>query len=165
MVKDGYIPLNDVVHLQDSFVWAPTLTTWSAMDIIRATYYTSVVGDDEMVKRVTRTIGSTRFTCSASGYQGTAQIIPKIHKKPSKSNKTKVVDVDITIDVMRAALSTDVDGIFLVSGDGDYAQLVREVTRTSKQIYVGALSSGLSESLRVGVEAFVDLDSMFFKRD
>ena len=163
MLKDGRIPLETVVHIPDSFVWAPTLTTWSAMDLVRTTYYTSVVGDNVKVDEVTRTIGTTQFTCSASGYQGNAQLIPRVHKKPSKSYKTKVVDVDITIDVMRAISQSDIDGIFLVSGDGDYVQLIREVTRSNKQIYVAALSSGLSDSLRVGVEHFVELDDMFVK--
>ncbi len=70
--------------------------------------------------------------------------------------------MDITIDVMRAALTMPIDGIFLLSGDGDYLQLVREVARSSKQIYVGAFSSGLSEPLKTSVESFVDLDPMFF---
>lgn len=165
MVKEGYQPLieDGLVHEPDSFVWVPALTRWTEMDLIRVTYYTSVVGDDDKVARIRRLIGQTRFSCYASGHLGTAQLIPRVHKKPAKSNKTKVVDVDITIDVMRAAASTDIDGIFLVSGDGDYAQLVREVTRTAKQIYVGALSSGLSDSLRLGVENFVELDGMFFR--
>jgi uncharacterized LabA/DUF88 family protein len=164
MLKDGFAPLENVVHVPDSFVWAPTLTTWSSMDLIRTTYYTSVVGDDDKVAMVTRTIGTTKFTCSASGYQGNAQLIPRVHKKSAKSNKTKVVDVDIAIDVMRAISQPDIDGIFLVSGDGDYVQLIREVARSNKQIYVAALSSGLSDSLRVGVEQFVELDDMFVKR-
>jgi uncharacterized LabA/DUF88 family protein len=167
MLKDGREPLSEgerVIHERDSFVWVPTLTRWSVMDVIRVTYYTSVVGDDDKVARISRLIGQTRFSCYDSRHLGSAQLIPRVHKRSAKSNKTKVVDVDITIDVMRAATTTDIDGIFLVSGDGDYAQLVREVARTSKQIYVGALSSGLSESLRIGVEQFIGLDDMFFKR-
>jgi uncharacterized LabA/DUF88 family protein len=74
-----------------------------------------------------------------------------------------VVDVTITMDVMRAALSMPIDGIFLLTGDGDYLPLVREITRsTSKQVYVGAFSTGLAREFRSCVETFVDLDTLFF---
>jgi uncharacterized LabA/DUF88 family protein len=164
MRKDGRIPHESVAHEEDSFVWSPQLTQWSNMDLLRVNYYTSVTGDDDKVSRITRVIGQTRYSCRSDSYMGMAQVIPRVHKKPTRSVKSKVVDVDITIDIMRASYSTDVDAIFLVSGDGDYAQLVREVSRTAKQVYVGALSSGVSEALKTGVEQFIDLDDMFFKR-
>lgn len=64
----------------------------------------------------------------------------------SRSNSSKV-DIDITMDIMRAALTMPIDGILLLSGDGDYVRLLREITRTtSKQVYVGAFSSGLARN-------------------
>lgn len=75
-----------------------------------------------------------------------------------------MIDIDLTIDVMRAALGMPVDGIYLLSGDGDYLPLLREISRTtSKQVYLGAFSSGLQIDLRSSVEDFVDLDKLFFK--
>lgn len=162
MLASGRSPSPNLIHVQDSFVWVPELTTWTEMNLIRVLYYTSVVGDDAKVANVSATIGQTKFRCIAGGSKGLATLIPRVHKKPSNSKKSKVVDVDLTIDVMRAALTMPIDGIFLLSGDGDYLQLVKEVTRSSKQIYVGAFSSGLSDSLRHNVENFVDLDRMFF---
>ncbi|MCI5150500.1 MAG: NYN domain-containing protein [Candidatus Electrothrix sp. MAN1_4] len=55
-----------------------------------------------------------------------------------------------------------VGGILLLSGDGDFVPLVREVVHTSKQMYVGAFSLGLSEALRNEVDMFIDLDPLFF---
>lgn len=164
MVDAGRAARPTVIHVRDSFVWAPRITLWSDMDLIRVSYYTSIVGTDQTVTDVAHRISETRYRCRASGQEGIAQLIPRVHKKPAASRKTKVVDVDITMDVMRAALEMPVDAILLLSGDGDYLPLVREITRTtSKQVYVAAFSSGLAEGLRDSVEAFVDLDPLFLE--
>ena len=163
MLAGGRTPHDDVIHEQDCFVWVPTITRWTHMNLIRVLYYTSVVGDDDKVAGVVARIGQTQYMCVGERTTGTATLIPRVHKKPSNTKKSKVVDVDLTIDVMRAALTMPVDGIFLLSGDGDYLQLVKEVTRSSKQIYIGAFSSGLANSLRNNVENFIDLDRFFFR--
>jgi len=167
MCKAGRRPKPGISHEQDCFVWHDSMTLWTLMDLIRVSYYTSVVGDDDRVNAVATRISSTVFSCSGahlSHITGQAKIIPRVHKKPKQSHKTKVVDVDITMDVMRAALTMPVDGIFLLSGDGDYIPLVREVVRaTNKQVYIGAFSNGLAQPLRNCAEQFVDLDPMFFE--
>jgi len=163
MRASGRAPCDEVIHEQDCFVWVPTITRWTQMNLIRVLYYTSVVGDDDKVAGVVGKIGQTQYMCVGDGTIGTATLIPRVHKKPSNTKKSKVVDVELTIDVMRAALTMPIDGIFLLSGDGDYLQLVKEVTRSSKQIYVGAFSSGLGNGLRNNVENFVDLDRFFFR--
>ena len=163
MLAAGRIAKPDVVYIRDSFVWSPHVTRWTVMDLIRVSYYTSVVGDDQKVAEVSRCISQTRFECSSADYVGNAQVIPRVHKKPGNSRKTKIVDVDITMDVMRAALEMPVDGIYLLSGDADYLTLVREITRTTaKQVYVAAFSSGLAKELRSAAEQFIDLDQWFF---
>ena len=166
MLKNGRAVREDVVHEADVFVWSPQVTLWTDMDLLRVTYYTSIVGTDDRVPEIERRISGTRFRCKSAdyGYSDYTQIIPRVHKRAATSRKLKVVDVDITIDVMRAAIETPVEGIYLLTGDGDYLALVREITRrTSKQVYLGAFSSGLAETLRSSVEAFVDLDPLFFR--
>src|ERR1051325_3802577 len=163
MVQAGRKPRPDVVHRPDSFVWARDITTWSDMDLVRLIYYTSLVGSDGDVAEVTRLISTTMFVTRAGGFEGRAQIIPRVHKRLKNSRKSKVVDVDITIDVMRAVLQMPIEGFYLLTGDGDYLALVREIARTtSKQVYLGAFSSGLAEPLKYNVEAFIDLDPIFF---
>jgi uncharacterized LabA/DUF88 family protein len=157
---------SEVSHFQDAVVWSPQITLWTYMDLIRVNYYTSVVGTDEKVRAIEQEIASITYSCRVSdaGLAGSAKLIPRVHKRLANSRKSKVVDVDITLDVMRTALETQVGAIFLLSGDGDYLPLVREVARrTAKQVWLGAFSSGLSEPLRDNVEAFVQLDSMFFE--
>lgn len=161
----GRTARTDVSHVPDSFVWSPHVTRWSDMDLLRVQYHTSVVGDDQKVAYVEAQIAGNQFVCTGGGAgTGTGRLIPRVHKKPQSSPKTKVVDIDIAMDVMRAALTMPVDGIYLLSGDGDYVSLVREVARrSSKQVYVGAFSLGLAPALRTTGEAFVDLDGMFFQ--
>lgn len=157
---------HQLVHEADAFVWTPQLTLWTEMDLVRFNYYTSIVGSEEKVAELVAKMSATQFSCRASGagYSGAARLIPRVHRKLASSRKTKVVDVDITMDVMRAAQDPSVDGIYLLTGDGDYLPLVHEIThRTSKQVYIGAFSSGLAPELRNSAEAFVDLDAMFFQ--
>jgi uncharacterized LabA/DUF88 family protein len=164
MRKAGRVVRSDAVHVQDAFVWSPHVTIWTNMDLLRVQYYTSVVGDDQKVEEVVSAIAGTQFKSDggAAGWSS-AHLIPRVHKKAQASPKVKIVDIDITMDVMRAALTMPIDAIYLLTGDGDYLPLVREVTfRTSKQMYVGAFSSGLAPSLRSSGEAFVDLDGKFF---
>ncbi|HEY9826697.1 MAG TPA: NYN domain-containing protein [Stenomitos sp.] len=165
MLRGGRTPLPEmVVHEPRVFVWSSLVSKWTSMDLVRITYYTSVVGSDERVLEVKKKIASTRFEYNAGTFRGSGQIVPRIHKKLAASRKTKVVDVDITMDVMRATLDPSVAVIFLLTGDGDYAPLLSEITsRTSKQVYLGAFSSGLSPDLATRVDDFVDLDRLFFK--
>jgi uncharacterized LabA/DUF88 family protein len=163
MLAEGRKPQPDVIHVPSSFVWSPKLTLWSHFDLIRVHYFTSVVGDEDRVAQLQRQIGTTEFVCEGGGFRGNSKLIPRIHKKSAASRKTKVVDVELTMDVMRAALTMPIDGIYVLSGDGDYLPLFREVTRSNKQLYTGAFSSGLADGIRHVGEAFVDLDSLFFQ--
>lgn len=164
MLRGGRVPRPEaVVHEPGVFVWSSLVSKWTGMDLVRVTYYTSVVGTDERVLAVKQKIAGTRFECHAGAFVGSGQLVPRVHKKLAASRKTKVVDVDITMDVMRATLDPSVAGIFLLTGDGDYAPLLSEITRrTSKQVYLGAFSSGLSPDLATRVDDFVDLDKLFF---
>ncbi len=165
ILKSGQIPKEDVKHIADCFVWSPAMTTWSVMDLIRFSYYSSVVGDDVKQKEIEKEISETKYQCLSKDYAGWAHLIPRIYKKESKSIKQKIIDINLTIDVMRTALEMPVDGIYILSGDSDFLQLVQEISRrTSKQVYLAAFSSGLKPELKSCVEEFIDLDSIFFKK-
>ena len=164
MVASGRVAKAGVVHVKDRFLWSQGMTLWTRMDLIRVNYYTCVVGDHASAETIAQQIGSTPFTCQGEVYlSGTARLLPHVHKKPSRSQKTKVVDIHLTVDAMRATCTMPVDGIFLASGDGDYEELLAEVGRSGKQAYLAAFSSGLEERLKTRVEQFVDLDQIFFE--
>ena len=168
MVEAGAKPKRGVIHIPDVFVWHPDITTWSCMDIVRVSYYTSATGDQRHLSDLRSRIASTTFKFSydpePSIPQAEAQLLPRIFHKSPKSRKTRNVDINIVIDVMRAAHLRDAELIYILSGDGDYLPLVEETMRLGKQVYMGAFSSGLSESLSSNVDLFELLDDIFFTK-
>ncbi len=156
-----------VKHLPNCFVWSSLTFADGGADLLRINYFTSVVGDDQRVSEMAAEIARTPFWWDAqSGGRSHLQMIPRVHKKSAQSKKTKVVDIDLTMDVLRAAMTMPIDIIILISGDGDYVPLIREVARsTSKQVYVAAFSSGLADGLRSCAENFTLLDHDFFEPD
>jgi uncharacterized LabA/DUF88 family protein len=163
MLRAGRRPRGDVFHIPNRFVWAAGMTLWTRMDLSRVNYYMSIDGARENVEELSHQIAEQTFTCQGEVYlQGTARILPHIHWKSAQSRKTKVIDIHLTVDAMRAVTTMPVDGIFLVSGDGDYDQLLAEVGRSGKQAYLAAFSSGLDPKLKTRVEQFVDLDDVYF---
>ncbi len=163
MLANGKKPATKIVHIPDIFVWHPAFTEWCLMDILRVYFYSSVVGDDEKLTATKGAIAKTiyRFTCDEKG-SGTAQVVPVIFKKLAKTNKTRQVDIQITIDMMRFAHNPSIDLLYLMSGDGDYLPLLQEVMRNGKQVFVSALSSGLNAKLRHSIDEFHDLDPVLF---
>lgn len=162
MVKQGKTPHDDVVHEQDRYVWHPHFTRWSYLNVIRVSYYCVVSGDESAREKVEDALASFQYMCTDGQSQGTGHVVPKVYRKVSKERRTRLVDIQLTIDVLNAALHTDVDSILIASGDGDFAPLLEEVQRTGKQAYVAAFSSGLSPRLSARKDVFVDLNRIFF---
>jgi uncharacterized LabA/DUF88 family protein len=150
-------------YRKDVFVWNRDVTKWTDMDLRRVSYFSSLVGNDERIEEVEEELGKTPYVCRGAGYSGTGTIIPRVYKRRQDGKKSRVVDIGITIDFMNALDDPQIDAIFLLSGDGDFLHLVKEARRTSKQVHIGAFSSGLDPSLRRSADQFVNLDSVFFE--
>ena len=166
MVKDGWKPQKDVVHLQDVFVWHPGITTWCCMDIQRVLYYTSATGDQDKINSIKAQIASTSFSFTheyGDVPDASAQLVPRVFHKRSKSQKTRNVDINIIIDMMRAAHVGSAETLFLLSGDGDYLPLIEECMRLGKPVWVNSFSSGLNEEIRSSVDIYETLDDVFFE--
>jgi uncharacterized LabA/DUF88 family protein len=164
MKAQGRIPIPAVQHEPDVFVWAPPFLGYEKIidtDIIRINYYTSKVGDDNAVTAAREMIAAQRYWMHGDLY-GRCQLHPRVFKKPQKSQKSRLVDINITIDVMRHAFTDAVDVVYLFSGDGDFVDLIEEVGRSGKRICVAAFSSGLDPRLRVMADRFVLLDDFYF---
>lgn len=163
MLAEGRSPSAKVQHIPDIFVWHPQLTETWYMDVLRVYFYGSVVGDDAKLAATKAAISDIPFTYEyAEDSTGSAQIVPVIFKKHAKAHKSRQVDIQITIDMMRFAQNPTVNMLYLISGDGDFLPLIDETMRLGNEVYVSALSSGLSPALRYSVDAFTDLDPMFF---
>ena len=65
-------------------------------------------------------------------------------------------DVGITVDAVKTA--PGVDGIVLVSGDGDFIQLVEYLKNQGKKVEVVAFGKTTSGKLREVADEFIDLE-------
>lgn len=66
-------------------------------------------------------------------------------------------DVGITVDAIRIA--TSVDAIVLVSGDGDFLQLVEYLKNQGKRVEVIAFGKSASAKLKEVADEFIDLEA------
>lgn len=167
MLANGRVPRPDNVWVEDAFIWNQRVLEDHLWNIKRLSYYTSVVGDEPLVRKVREKIGGTGFKCltdrstSGSSYR-TGQIVPFVRKKSSKSRKESICDIAIAVDVMRACYRDHADTVWIFSGDGDFAALVNEVLHCGKCAYLSAFSSGLNDELPFMVDEFLPLDQHFF---
>lgn len=168
MIEEGYKPRLKTTHIRDVLIWHPQITHTFLSDIVRLSYYQTVVGDDLKVDEIQERIAGVQFDYSPENqgenthYSGSLH--PKLFKKEARSAKTKSVDINLTVDVMRHAADPRIDVIFLLSGDGDYVPLLQEVARSGKQVWLAAFSSGLNRRLRYAADEFINLDDIFFTK-
>lgn len=167
MLAEGRKPRKGVVHIPDVFVWHPGITTWSCMDIQRVTYYTSSTGDQPKLKSLRSLIAATTFDFTheyGDVPDATGQLVPRVFHKQAKSRKTRNVDINIIIDMMRAGHTQSAECLVLLSGDGDYLPLVEECMRLGKPVWVCSFSSGLNTDLSTAVDLYETLDEIFFEK-
>lgn len=166
MLEVGRTPTEHVKHVRDVYVWVPGVV-WPALNVVvRATYYTYVVGSEEAVLGTAEQIRSMTFNQYAvPGQSAPSRLIntltPRVFSKP-KNRSGKGVDIQMTVDILSNIYQGNVESVLLVSGDGDYEPVLAECKRMGKQVYVAAFSSGLSPKLRLSADHFTDLDVQFF---
>ena len=175
MIRSGRLAATDNIVIEDYFIWNQRVLDGFMWDIKRLSYYTSLVGDDDVIKSVIKNISDVKYTVKTGhffdGLRGvgfttaTNQIMPFVRKRKSRSRKESICDVAITVDVMRACYRDHSQAIWLFSGDGDFTQLVSEVVHSGKRVVLSAFSSGLSPELRYVADEFFCLDDVFFIND
>jgi uncharacterized LabA/DUF88 family protein len=161
--QEGLELSTDPVHyLQDVFVWMPTWHPVSTPYLLslfpfetnlgtRAYYYTSVVGDDDKVLAVRRSLRARGFD-------------PLVFKKPSGAAKSKGVDITLTKDMLSHAFQDHYEDALLIAGDADYIPLIEEVKRRGKRVFVAFFAGeglGLAQEVRLIADHFVDLGDLF----
>ena len=151
-----------VYHHPDIFVWERGAIKPDLHNVVRATYYTYVVGTEDKILEESEIIKSLEFNKHPDSPMPN-YLQPCIFKKPSKGAKAKGVDIQLTVDILIHTYQNNLDAVYLISGDGDYFPVIQEVVRKGKQVYLAALSSGLNPKLKTSVDVFIDLDSVFFK--
>ena len=173
MLGKGFVPKIEVCHEQDVYAWQQGLVVRmdvEEIEIIRAYYYTSVVGDDVKVRSVVDDLKKLQARAEGRLFRRSSQIVyhhlyPVVFKKAKQSNKTKVVDIQLAVDVLTHVYQNNLDTVCLFSGDGDYKAVINEVIRRGKQIYIAAFSDGLNLELKQLADKIIDLDHAFFDLD
>ena len=167
MLESGLKPYDHVKHHRDVYVWLPGVI-WPALNVVlRATYYTYIVGNEEATLGASEAIRAMTFQQYAvPGQTAPGRLIntltPRVFSKP-KNRSGKGVDIQMTVDILSNIYQGNVESVFLVSGDGDYEPVLAECRRMGKQVYVAAFSSGLNPKLRLSADHFIDIDGQFFQ--
>ena len=157
----------NVQYRKDIYAWSFPTVLPGLNVVLRATYYTYAVGSLELIDEVASQIQSLRFRqYTVLGEHFTSALVqtlyPRVFSKP-KNRSGKGVDIQMTVDVLTNVYQNNLDTVYLVSGDGDYAPLIHEAQRMGKQVIVAALSGGLSPKLRLIADGFIDLDNAYFQ--
>jgi uncharacterized LabA/DUF88 family protein len=152
----------NVKHIEDVFVWHQNVAAVPGWTPLRVNYYTSAVGTDEKIAEIEKKISEVQVEKKG---EYACQICPRVFKRPKQANKTKIVDISIAIDALRHSYHGHVEAIMLLSGDGDYLPLVKEVMRNGTQLWLGAFSDGLNAGLPPAVDRFINLDAWFYNGD
>jgi len=160
MLQAGMKP-KKVQHVQDIYVWHPNTFHTTYDQVVRATYYTYVVGDLAKVAAIEEDIKQRSFQTHYVG-QRPSTLYPMVFKKDRKEARAKGVDIQMTVDMLTHSYQNTIDVVYLISGDGDYIPVINEVMRMGKQVYVAAFSSGLSPKLKTVVDEFTLLDDIYF---
>jgi len=93
-----------------------------------------------------------------------AGFYPEVFKRPQNTRESKGVDIALTIDMLRGAYMDLYDVAVLVTGDGDYIPVVREVQRVGKAVYLIGFDhpeGGLNRDLRLASDQFFDMITEF----
>lgn len=124
---------------------------------LRAYYYTSVVGSDEILTQVKQSLRDMSFA-------------PVVFRK-EKNRNSKGVDIALTKDVLSHAFRGNFEIAVLVAGDADYLPLVEEVQRLGKLVYIWFYADvkvgGLNPALRLASDHFYDIttDLLWTRQD
>jgi uncharacterized LabA/DUF88 family protein len=163
MLSNGSIPREDIFHEKDTAVWHPGFTHLALHhEILRVTYYTYVIGDDERITSVRESLRRLSFAKHSASLLPDS-VTPCVFKKLAKSRIGKGVDIQLCVDVLSHVYRKNVDAVLIMSGDGDYAPLIEEALRNGVQVFISAFSSGFSPKLRDIADAVYELDGTTWK--
>jgi uncharacterized LabA/DUF88 family protein len=124
----GRVSQNNVIHEKDIFVWAQNAVDPGPhpVNIIRATYYTYVVGDEERLSKMASRIRGLKFNRHIESKLPDF-LLPIIFKKSNKSAKAKGVDIQLTVDILTNTYQNNLDVVYLISGDAIIYPLSRKL--------------------------------------
>lgn len=160
-------PKKSVIYKEKLYLWSPKITIDIKYDILRVAFYNTISADDKKMLDVKNDISNISYEFNPDNGENTKNttglLVPYLFKKNSQNEKTKSVDINLTIDALRHTYNNSIDQICIFSGDGDYIPLIQEIMRQGKEVVVYAFSSGVDKRLYSASDGFIDLDTYFFK--
>ncbi|MHC4584065.1 MAG: NYN domain-containing protein [Planctomycetota bacterium] len=176
MLTKGYEPNPAILYEKDVYVWHKDVIRANVGNIIRVNYYTSAQASYEKIDSLSGDIKKIEYH-----YQGPpvgtggrlanihhenlkGHIVPHIFKKKEKEARSRLVDISITIDMLHYASLQMLDAVYLISCDGDYIPLIKEVMRRGVKVYLMALSIGLNPKLPISGDEFECIDSRLLRK-
>ncbi len=165
MLESKFKPVPKTIHEKDIIVWHNKILEVFNFELMRVSYYTTFVGDIKSLEEMKEKISLIfyEFGYPKKNEFGSGTINPHVFKKERRSQKTKSVDINVTIDALRHTYNNNIDIVYLLSGDGDYLPLIEEIMHQGKRVWVGAFSSGCHPALKYSADDFIDLDKIFFE--
>jgi len=142
------------VHFEPNiFVWSSKLKNICQRGgVIRTYYYTSVKGSQDKIDEIQANLKSIGIEA------------PRVFKK-NKTRGSKRVDISLATDMLMHASRKNIDIAVLIAGDEDYVPLVEAVKLEGCRLFLWFFEEGLSPSLRIAADRFVNLDEIFFRYD
>lgn len=147
-------------YRKDVYVWLPKTKATTRIGhaaaptpifrfATRAYYYTSLVGSDEDITSVRRSLRELGFD-------------PQVFKRKASQRKSKGVDIALTKDMLSHAFLDHYEVAVLIAGDGDYVPLVEQVKRLGKPVFVWFFENyGLQDELKLASDWFCDLTPLY----
>lgn len=162
LLKKGRIPNKTVKHRPNVYAWSvDVISNINYAEIYRATYYTSAVYDDNSLEEILKEIEDLEYQQSYHSALPN-RIIPYVLKKFERAQKSKGVDMKMTVDILTNVYQNNTDIIYIATGDGDFLPVIKECQRLGKVIFLAAFEEGLNKKLLHYVDKFIALEDKFF---
>ena len=91
MLKNGRMSCDDIIYECNAYIWSPEIAILENFDVLRISYYSTIVGDDLRMQDIKNRIANIQYTHVG----GSASLVPYLYKKEKQSSKNKSVDISI----------------------------------------------------------------------
>lgn len=179
MLEGDYEAKNNVIYVEDIFVWSPDLFQHynTRKDILRISYFTCITGDRVKLKKLNDKISKIEYSYTVDivgggggRYGGGPREIsnkgtlnPRLFIK-QKRGTSKKIDIAMVIDAFNYSILDGIDEIHIMSGDADFIPVLQEIMRRGKKVAVSSFSSGVNDEMKHIPDTYQCLDDIFLTK-
>jgi len=123
MLKKGAEKREGIKHIEDIFVWHTNSVDPRFNIVLKAIYYTTVVGDTPKIEEIAKTIKASSFKQYSPediplSKRLPNRLTPVIFKKGKNQRNTKGLDIQMTVDILTNIYQNNIDVVYLVQETG-----------------------------------------------